>query len=81
MVTTWCSLGTIFAGGLLYVLTDYRFTLTAYCWGIAYHGNGFCVVMTVGLSTWGLVLYNNLEALMLFPVELLIMGELKKTSL
>ncbi|KAK4362595.1 hypothetical protein RND71_017836 [Anisodus tanguticus] len=26
----------------------------------------------------GLVLYNNLEALRLFPIELLIMGELKK---
>ncbi|CAI0627261.1 unnamed protein product [Linum tenue] len=36
------------------------------------------VVMTIGLNTWGLVLYNNLEALMLFPLELLIMGELKK---
>lgn len=34
--------------------------------------------MTIGLNTWGLVLYNNLEALMLFPIELLIMGELKK---
>ncbi|XP_038879504.1 GDP-mannose transporter GONST3 isoform X2 [Benincasa hispida] len=31
-----------------------------------------------GLNTWGLVLYNNLEALLLFPLELLIMGELKK---
>ncbi|KAF2286518.1 hypothetical protein GH714_017492 [Hevea brasiliensis] len=30
------------------------------------------------LNTWGLVLYNNLEALLLFPLELLIMGELKK---
>lgn len=36
------------------------------------------VVMTIGLNTWGLVLYNNLEALLLFPLELLIMGELKK---
>jgi multidrug transporter EmrE-like cation transporter len=31
--------------------------------------------MTIGLNTWGLVLYNNLEALLLFPLELLIMGE------
>lgn len=38
------------------------------------------VVMTIGLNTWGLVLYNNLEALLLFPIELLIMGELKKIS-
>ena len=36
------------------------------------------VVMTIGLNTWGLVLYNNLEALLLFPIELLVMGELKK---
>ncbi|KAK1308658.1 GDP-mannose transporter GONST3 [Acorus calamus] len=36
------------------------------------------VVMTIGLNTWGLVLYNNLEVLLLFPLELLIMGELKK---
>ena len=32
--------------------------------------------MTTGLNTWGLVLYNN--TLLLFPLELLIMGELKK---
>ncbi|KAL9353124.1 hypothetical protein Peur_055804 [Populus x canadensis] len=35
------------------------------------------VVMTIGLNTYGLVLYNTLEAL-LFPLELLIMGEFKK---
>ncbi|KAJ8563297.1 hypothetical protein K7X08_031749 [Anisodus acutangulus] len=52
---TWLSLGTIFAGSVLY------------------H-----VVITIGLNTWGLVLYNNLEALLLFPIEQLIMGELKK---
>lgn len=34
--------------------------------------------MTIGLSTWGLVLYNNLEGLLLFTLELLIMGELKR---
>lgn len=32
--------------------------------------------MTTGLNTWKLVLYN--DALHLFPLELLIMGELKK---
>jgi hypothetical protein len=36
------------------------------------------VVTTIELNTWGLVLYNNIEALLLFPLELLIMGELKK---
>ncbi|KAL3650426.1 GDP-mannose transporter gonst3 [Castilleja foliolosa] len=85
MLKTWLSLGTIFAGSVLYVITDYQFTLTAYSWALAYLVSMSIdfvyikhVVMTIGLNTWGLVLYNNLEALMLFPVELLIMGELKK---
>ncbi|PHT79733.1 GDP-mannose transporter GONST3 [Capsicum annuum] len=82
---TWLSFGTIFAGSVLYVSTDYQFTLTAYSWAVAYL---VCMsidfvyikhtVMTISLNTWGLVLYNNLEALLLFPIELLIMGELKK---
>ncbi|CAI0627259.1 unnamed protein product [Linum tenue] len=82
---TWLSLATIFGGSVLYVLTDYQFTLTAYSWALAYLISMTVdfvyikhVVMTIGLNTWGLVLYNNLEALMLFPLELLIMGELKK---
>lgn len=82
---TWSSLTTIFAGSILYVITDYQFTITAYSWALAYLVSMSVdfvyikhVVMTIGLNTWGLVLYNNLEALLLFPVELLIMGELKK---
>ncbi|KAH7665198.1 Multidrug resistance efflux transporter EmrE domain-containing protein [Dioscorea alata] len=82
---TWLSLGTIFGGSVLYVITDYQFTVTAYSWAAAYLVSMSIdfvyikhVVMTIGLNTWGLVLYNNLEALMLFPLELLIMGELKK---
>ncbi|XP_022771846.1 GDP-mannose transporter GONST3-like isoform X2 [Durio zibethinus] len=82
---TWISLGTTFGGSVLYVLTDYQFTLTAYTWAVAYLVSMSIdfvyikhVVMTIGLNTWGLVLYNNLEALLLFPLELLIMGELKK---
>ncbi|KAJ6793666.1 GDP-mannose transporter GONST3-like [Iris pallida] len=84
-VPTWAALATIFGGSVVYVLTDYQFTLTAYSWALAYlisMSVDFVyikhVVMTIGLNTWGLVLYNNLEALMLFPLELLIMGELKK---
>ncbi|KAL0928098.1 hypothetical protein M5K25_002338 [Dendrobium thyrsiflorum] len=84
-LSTWLSLTTIFAGSLIYVLTDYQFNLTAYSWAVAYvisMSIDFVyikhVVMTIGLNTWGLVLYNNLEALLLFPFELLIMGELKK---
>lgn len=82
---TWASLATIFGGSLLYVLTDYQFTFMAYSWALAYLVSMSIdfvyikhVVMTIGLNTWGLVLYNNLEALLLFPLELLIMGELKK---
>ncbi|XP_077235353.1 GDP-mannose transporter GONST3-like isoform X2 [Tasmannia lanceolata] len=84
-IKTWLSLATIFGGSVIYVLTDYQFTLTAYSWALAYLVSMSIdfvyikhVVMTIGLNTWGLVLYNNLEALLLFPLELLIMGELKK---
>lgn len=82
---TWASLGTIFAGSVLYVATDYQFTFAAYMWAVAYLVSMTIdfvyikhVVTTIELNTWGLVLYNNIEALMLFPLELLIMGELKK---
>ncbi|XP_020589718.1 GDP-mannose transporter GONST3 [Phalaenopsis equestris] len=84
-LSTWLSLTTIFVGSLIYVLTDYQFNLTAYGWAAAYllsMSIDFVyikhVVMTIGLNTWGLVLYNNLEALLLFPLELVVMGELKK---
>lgn len=79
---TWLSLGVIFSGALLYVLTDREFALDAYTWALAYLASMSIdfvyikhIVMTIGLNTWGLVLYNNLEALLLFPFELLIMGE------
>ncbi|KAL5836378.1 hypothetical protein ACOSQ3_015928 [Xanthoceras sorbifolium] len=85
LVRTWISLATIFGGSVIYVLTDYQFTVMAYSWAVAYLVSMSIdfvyikhVVMTIGLNTWGLVLYNNLEALLLFPLELLIMGELKK---
>ncbi|KAK8971433.1 GDP-mannose transporter GONST3 [Platanthera guangdongensis] len=84
-IPTWLSLATILAGSVIFVLTDYQFSLTAYSWALAYllsMSIDFVyikhVVTTIGLNTWGLVLYNNLEALMLFPLELLLMGELKK---
>lgn len=84
-IKTWLSLATIFCGSVIYVLTDYQFTVMAYSWALAYLVSMTIdfvyikhVVMTIGLNTWGLVLYNNLEALLLFPLELLIMGELKK---
>lgn len=81
VLKTWFSLATIFAGSMLYVTTDSQFSVKAYRWALAYLVSMSIdfvyikhVVMTIGLNTWGLVLYNNLEALMLFPVELLIMG-------
>jgi solute carrier family 35 protein len=33
---TWCSLAIIFGGGVLYVATDYQFTVMAYSWALAY---------------------------------------------
>ncbi|VAH17021.1 unnamed protein product [Triticum turgidum subsp. durum] len=79
---TWLSLSTILGGSVIYVFTDNQFTVTAYSWAVAYLASMSIdfvyikhVVMTIGLNTWGLVLYNNLEALMLFPIELLVMGE------
>jgi drug/metabolite transporter (DMT)-like permease len=84
-VKTWCALAVIFVGGLIYVLTDYHLTMTAYSWALAYLVSMSIdfvyikhVVMTIGLNTWGLVLYNNLEALLLFPFELIIMGEFQQ---
>ncbi|ERM97809.1 hypothetical protein AMTRI_Chr01g129570 [Amborella trichopoda] len=82
---TWLSLSTIFGGSIIYITTDYQFTVTAYSWALAYLVSMSIdfvyikhVIMTIGLNTWGLVLYNNLEALLLFPLEFLIMGELQK---
>ncbi|CBI18769.3 GDP-mannose transporter GONST3 [Vitis vinifera] len=87
-VKTWLSLATIFGGSVLYVLTDNQFSVMAYSWGVAYLVSMSIdfvyikhVVMNIGLKTWGLVLYNNLEALVLFPLELLVMGELEKPRL
>ncbi|GJN08651.1 hypothetical protein PR202_ga26594 [Eleusine coracana subsp. coracana] len=66
---TWLSLSTILGGSVIYVFTDNQFTVTAYSWAVAYLASMSIdfvyikhVVMTIGLNTWGLVLYNNLEA-------------------
>jgi len=79
---TWFALGVILGGSILYVLTDSQFTTNAYMWAFLYVASMSIdfvyvkhIVMTVGLNTWGLVLYNNLEALLMFPLELLVMGE------
>ncbi|XP_052143157.1 GDP-mannose transporter GONST3-like [Oryza glaberrima] len=82
---TWLSLSTILGGSVIYVFTDNQFTVTAYTWAVAYLTSMSIdfvyikhVVMTIGLNTWGLVLYNNLEAFMLFPLEMLLTGELNQ---
>ncbi|KAG0554822.1 hypothetical protein KC19_12G122100 [Ceratodon purpureus] len=79
---TWSALATILGGSVIYVLTDSQFTVNAYIWAFLYVASMSIdfvyvkhIVMTVGLNTWGLVLYNNLEALLLFPIELFVMGE------
>ncbi|KAL5769223.1 hypothetical protein ACOSP7_015783 [Xanthoceras sorbifolium] len=36
LVRTWISLATIFGGSVIYVLTDYQFTVMAYSWAVAY---------------------------------------------
>ncbi|KAJ0043676.1 hypothetical protein Pint_17207 [Pistacia integerrima] len=35
-IKTWISLATIFGGSVIYVLTDYQFTVMAYSWALAY---------------------------------------------
>ncbi|EFJ23529.1 hypothetical protein SELMODRAFT_103042 [Selaginella moellendorffii] len=79
---TWAALALILGGAAAYVATDSHFELHAYGWAMAYLASMAVdfvyikhVVMTVGLGTWGLVLYNNFEALLLYPVELLVTGE------
>jgi solute carrier family 35 protein len=79
---TWVALSVIMGGSVIYVSTDKAFNFHAYGWALAYLASMSIdfvyikhIVMTIGLSTWGLVLYNNLEALLLFPAELLLMGE------
>jgi drug/metabolite transporter (DMT)-like permease len=79
---TWLALAVIMGGSVIYVSTDTGFNFHAYGWALAYLASMSIdfvyikhIVMTIGLNTWGLVLYNNLEALLLFPIELFLMGE------
>ncbi|OWM65988.1 GDP-fucose transporter 1 [Punica granatum] len=79
---TFTSLLIILGGAIGYVATDSAFTLTAYSWAVAYlitittemvyikH-----MVMSLGLNTWGFVLYNNLLSLMMAPVFWILTGE------
>ncbi|XP_050876534.1 GDP-fucose transporter 1 [Lathyrus oleraceus] len=79
---TFFSLVVILAGAVGYVATDSGFTLTAYSWAFAYlvtittemvyikH-----MVMSLGLNTWGFVLYNNVLSLMIAPFFWFLTGE------
>ncbi|KAJ6323959.1 hypothetical protein OIU76_011290 [Salix suchowensis] len=58
-LNTWLSLSTIFGGSVLYVLTDYHFTVMAYSWALAYLVSMAIdfvyikhVVMTIDESDW-----------------------------
>ncbi|CAN0879704.1 Calcium-dependent protein kinase 13 [Linum grandiflorum] len=82
---TFLSLFVILGGALGYVATDSAFTLTAYSWAFAYlvtitsemvyikH-----IVSSIGLNTWGLVLYNNLLSLIISPVFWILTGEYRE---
>ncbi|KAM0821869.1 hypothetical protein ACQ4PT_071890 [Festuca glaucescens] len=81
---TFLSLVIILGGAVGYVITDSAFSLTAYSWALAYlvtittemvyikH-----IVTSLGLNTWGYVLYNNLLSLMISPIFWFLTGEHK----
>uniref|UniRef100_A0ACD5XKD5 Uncharacterized protein n=1 Tax=Avena sativa TaxID=4498 RepID=A0ACD5XKD5_AVESA len=81
---TFLSLVVILGGAVGYVITDSAFSLTAYSWALAYlvtittemvyikH-----IVTSLGLNTWGYVLYNNLLSLMISPIFWFLTGEHK----
>eukprot|EP00245_Coleochaete_scutata_P003159 TRINITY_DN14538_c0_g1_i1.p1 TRINITY_DN14538_c0_g1~~TRINITY_DN14538_c0_g1_i1.p1 ORF type:complete len:339 (-),score=43.68 TRINITY_DN14538_c0_g1_i1:629-1645(-) len=76
----------ILLGALGYVLTDSAFTVQAYSWAFAYlftitfemvyikH-----IVSSLGLNTWGFVLYNNFISMSLSPLFWYMTGEYKQT--
>lgn len=85
--TTFGSLFVILAGAVGYVAVEKGLTLKAYAWAVAY----LCaitldmvylkhVITEVKLNTWGLVLYNNLLALLLFPFFFYLTGEYVEAS-
>ncbi|GBG29833.1 GDP-mannose transporter GONST3 [Hondaea fermentalgiana] len=72
----------IVIGAVGYVQADREFSLTAYTWGFAYVFTMVIdtvlvkrVVTKVELTPWGLVLYNNLIASVLYPFFAMATGE------
>ncbi|CAI0389742.1 unnamed protein product [Linum tenue] len=82
---TFLSLFIILGGAVGYVATDSAFTLTAYSWALAYLVTIVSemvyikhIVSSIGLNTWGLVLYNNLLSLLISPVFWVLTGEYRE---
>ena len=76
------SLIAIFLGAIGFVLVDKKFQLHSYFWGVAYVLSMTVdmvlikkIVTNVDLSTWGLVYYNNILAMFLFPIAYFISGD------
>ena len=76
------SLIAIFLGAIGFVLVDKKFKLHSYFWGVAYVLSMTVdmvlikkIVTNVDLSTWGLVYYNNVLAMFLFPIAYFISGD------
>jgi len=81
------TLGLIILGAIGYVSIDEDFSLTAYYWGCAYVISMVTdtllvkkVVTEVELTPWGLVLYNNFIASLLYPIFCVATGEYKEVT-
>lgn len=82
---TFVSLLLILAGAIGYVACDSAFSITAYSWAMAYlitittemvyikH-----IVSSLGLNTWGYVLYNNFISLLISPIFCILTGEINE---
>lgn len=77
------SLIVIALGAVMYVYYDSRLELRSYAWGLAYIVAMTLdiviikqIVSSVNLSNWGLVYYNNLLALCMYPIVLLFSSEI-----
>ena len=83
----WLGILTIILGATGYVLSDSAFHVTAYSWACAYVFVMTIdlvyiksIVSSIGLDTWGLMLYNNVGALAFFPLTFWMSGELKEVG-